>query len=282
MQFSSWQSAGSYFPHRGHQIFYRTEGQGEALLLIHGFPTASWDWYRVWLELAKRYHLIAADMIGFGFSDKPRDYHYSINDQADLQEALLQSMGIDRYHILAHDYGDTVAQELLARQLAGEAKAEILSVSFLNGGLFPGNHKPRLIQKLLASPLGFLIKRFVTKDKLRSNFEAIFGPHTQPTAQEIDEFWALNTYNDGVGVVHKLIRYMQERVRFEERWVGALQKTKVPLQLINGGYDPISGRHMAERYLEVVPTPQVVILDEIGHYPQVEAPQQVLDAYLSR
>ncbi|MEM7572629.1 MAG: alpha/beta hydrolase [Bacteroidota bacterium] len=282
MHLSSWQNSGPYYDHHGHQIFYRTAGQGEALLLIHGFPTASWDWHKVWAQLSNRYQLIAADMIGFGFSDKPRTYNYSIHDQADLQEGLLQSLGIKRYHILAHDYGDTVAQELLARQLEGAAKAEILSVAFLNGGLFPGNHQPRLIQKLLASPLGFLIKRFVNKAKLRSNFQAIFGPNTQPTAQEIEEFWALNTHNDGIGIVHKLIRYMHERVRFEKRWLGALQDTAVPLQLINGGFDPISGRHMAEKYQEVVPNPQVVVLDQVGHYPQVEAPQEVLSAYFQQ
>ena len=58
---------------------------------------------------------IAADFLGFGFSDKPRNYPYSILDQADLLEALLREKGITHVHIISHDYGDTVAQELLAR-----------------------------------------------------------------------------------------------------------------------------------------------------------------------
>lgn len=81
----------------------------------HGFPTASWDWHKLWPEFVKHYRVIALDMIGFGFSDKPINYHYSIGDQADLQQALLTSLGISSIHLLAHDYGDTVAQELLAR-----------------------------------------------------------------------------------------------------------------------------------------------------------------------
>ena len=79
--------------------------------------------------------------------------------------------------------------------------------------------------------------------------------------------------------MHKLIGYMEERRRQRERWVGALQQTSVPLRLIDGALDPVSGRHMAERYRELVPDPDVVILAEIGHYPQVEAPEAVLEAY---
>ena len=56
-------------------------------------------------------------MMGFGFTDKPKDYKYSLFDQADLYEHIIKTKGITRFHILAHDYGDTVAQELIARQL---------------------------------------------------------------------------------------------------------------------------------------------------------------------
>ena len=95
--------------------FCQRKRKWETLLLIHGFPTASWDWYRMWPDLVQEYHVLAADFLGFGFSDKPRNYPYSILDQADLLEALLREKGIGRVHIISHDYGDTVAQELLAR-----------------------------------------------------------------------------------------------------------------------------------------------------------------------
>ena len=58
------------------------------------------------------------------------------------------------------------------------------------------------------------------------------------------------------------------------------QKGDVPLRLINGPDDPVSGKHMAERYRELVPEADIVLLEGIGHYPQTEAPQQVLNAYL--
>lgn len=281
MTLPEWKNSGSYFTYKGHRIFYQDAGEGPAILLIHGFPTASWDWNLVWPRLSEEHRLIAPDMIGFGFSDKPMPYDYSIFDQADLHLALLEKLGISDIHILAHDYGDTVAQELLARQQEGQGVAHLRSVCFLNGGLFPGVHRPRPIQRLLMSPLGPWLTPFLGKRSLKNTFHRIFGPHTQPTAQQIDEFWELVAHDDGVQAIPQLIHYMDERVQHQKRWGGALQETMIPLRLIDGAADPISGRHLADYYRQIIPHPDVVVLEDIGHYPQVEAPEAVLQHYLT-
>src|SRR5512146_1847830 len=82
--FERWRREGRVFHHRGHAVFYRTEGTGPTLLALHGFPSASWDWHAIWPGLVARFHVVAADMIGFGWSAKPRAYDYSILDQATL------------------------------------------------------------------------------------------------------------------------------------------------------------------------------------------------------
>lgn len=285
MNLHEWQAQGKTFSYKGHQIFYREAGEGAPLVLLHGFPTASWDWHKVWQPLAERYRLIAPDFIGFGFSDKPRKYAYSLVDQADLIEEMLREKGIQKVHVLAHDYGDSVAQELLARHIDRQdqhgAGLQILTVCMLNGGIFPGIHRPLLIQHLLISPIGFLLSPFLNKRKLRKSFETIFGPDTQPTPQEIDEFYALIEHERGQLIFHKLIRYMSERKRHKDRWVGALVNAPLPMRFINGALDPISGKHVAERYREMVPGADVVSLDRIGHYPQTEDAAAVLEAYLA-
>ncbi|MEM1320071.1 MAG: alpha/beta hydrolase [Bacteroidota bacterium] len=284
MNFQQWKDSGQYFDYKGHQIFYQqTEGKAETLLLLHGFPTASWDWHKLWPQLAGRFQLIAPDYLGFGYSDKPRPYPYSILDQADMVETLLAQKGITKVHILAHDYGDTVLQELLARfidRLDQSTKGlRLQSVVLLNGGIFPDAHQPRFIQKALISPLGFLLVPFLSKAMLRRNFHAIFGPDTPPSEQEIDEFYALMEYNKGKYIFHRLIRYMAERRQHRERWFHALAQCPVPLRLINGPEDPISGRLMIDYYYQHIPHPDVVELKGIGHYPQTEAPEQVLHHY---
>ncbi len=282
MSLTDWKATGQFFLHRNQQIFSRSEGQADApvLLLIHGFPTASWDWEAVWPKLARRYRLLTLDMIGFGFSDKPVTYDYSILDQANIFESLLQQHQVQEYHILAHDYGDTVAQELLARQNESGQRPQLRSVCFLNGGLFPETHRPVLVQKLLLSPFGPLLARLTGQAQFNRNMQRIFGRHTQPDAPLLDSFWQLLLENDGRRVLPKLIGYMPERRRFRERWVGALQNTLIPLKVIDGAADPISGAHMVARYKELISKPNVTLLNDIGHYPQVEAPQTVLEAYL--
>lgn len=277
----AWQAAGRYIGYRGHRIFVRESGPRDApaLLLIHGFPTASWDWEALWPSLSTRYRVHALDLIGFGFSDKPRDYDYSLTDQASLCEHFLRGEGIGSYHVLAHDYGDSVAQELLARQADAAHAPRLASVVFLNGGLFPETHRPVLLQKLLLSPLGPLVARLTSRARLAANMRAIFGAATPPDDELIDGFWRLVEHGDGLRIMHKLIRYMVERRQQRERWVGAMRQTTIPLALVDGAADPISGAHIARRYRQLVPAADITLLEGIGHYPQVEAPSAVLDAY---
>ena len=284
MTADEWRRAGAPFAYRGHEIFHRDAGIGDPVLCIHGFPTASYDWHRVWPRLSRRFRLLAPDMIGFGFSAKPVEHPYSIGDQASLHEALVRQLGIERVHILAHDYGDTVAQELLARDLEARAvcrrTVDILSVCFLNGGLFPEVHRARVVQRVLAGPLGPIVGRLLSERRFGRGLAAVFGKATRPSAAELHELWKLVAFNEGARVAHKLIGYMEERRRNRERWVGALQQTRVPLRLVDGADDPVSGRHMAERYAALVPRPDVIVLEGIGHYPQLEAPDRVADTYL--
>ena len=276
-----WREQGQALDFRGHAIRYWIAGDAgaEPLLLIHGFPTASWDWHRLWAPLAARYRLIACDMLGFGYSAKPRGHAYSLLEQADLQQALLAELGIDgAIHVLAHDYGDSVAQELLARHCEG--RIALTSCVFLNGGLFPETHHPVRVQKLLLGPLGPLIGRLFSRRKLAQSFARIFGPNTQASDAELDALWQLVAHNNGPAVMHRLIRYMPERRQQRQRWVTAMQVTAVPMRVIDGAFDPISGAHMVARYRELIADADTVLLEGIGHYPQLEAPAAVLENYL--
>jgi len=284
MTIEEWRHGGKYFNYKGRSIFYREAGSGETLLLIHGFPTASWDWHRIWEPLIRRFHVLAPDMIGFGFSAKPRAYHYSLMDQADLLEVMMEKMGIKSAHLLAHDYGDTVAQELLARWLERRGNhieaLDIKSITLLNGGIFPGLHRPRFIQHLLASPAGPLLIPFLGQGQLAKTFREISGQNTQPTEVEIEEFWSLIAYNGGKALLPRLMHYMHERRKFRARWVGAIEMCPLPLCHINGADDPISGRRIATHFQQTAPQAQVHFLEGTGHYPQVEAPIGVVRYFL--
>ncbi|MFK7830279.1 MAG: alpha/beta fold hydrolase [Congregibacter sp.] len=268
----------------GHRLFFVDEPACEeprgTILLIHGFPTSSWDWLKLWPTLNRHYRLVAMDLLGFGFSAKPTPHDYRIMEQADLCEALVAHLELTEFDVLAHDYGDTVAQELLARQNQGAGVGVWQSCLFLNGGLFPETHRAVLAQRILKSPLGFIFRRALTKKSLRKSFDTIFG-ETKVSQEELDVFFDLFDRDGGRHNVHRLIHYMTDRIRHRERWVEALRLARCPIGLINGSLDPVSGEHMVARFEEVVGAGHFIQrLPRVGHYPQVEAPGLVLEAYL--
>ena len=154
VELERWKDAGQYFDYLGFNIFYRAEGRGPHLLLIQGYPFNTWDWAPLWDRLTERFTVIAPDMLGMGFSDKPVAYEYTVHDHADMHEALLAHLSVESAHILAHDLGDSVGQEMLARQEFSEqayGPMRIESITWLNGGLFNESYTPRLLQKVMSA-----------------------------------------------------------------------------------------------------------------------------------
>jgi len=284
---NDWYSRGSIRRINGNFIFTIDESEDTdldqpAIVLIHGFPTSSWDWELMMPSLKKKYRVLCLDMLGFGFSDKPDRRNYTIHKQADLVEQFVREQGVDKFHVLAHDYGVSVAQELIARQLDKTGHGEWLSCSFLNGGLFPETHNALLIQKLLLSPLGGLVNRLLGYKQFKKSFSSVFGSKTKPSEEELKAFWDVVNFYDGKHVFSNCITYMNDRITHRERWLDALQNSLIPLSLINGSVDPVSGKHLVARYKELnCRLDHLCELEDIGHYPQFEAPNRVSEAYLN-
>ncbi|XOV81304.1 MAG: alpha/beta fold hydrolase [Aestuariibacter sp.] len=259
-----------------HQIaFWQAECESRKnVLFIHGFPSASCDWYHQWHALKGEANLLAMDMLGFGLSAKPFPHEYTLAEQAHLVSRLLEHKKWQHCHIVAHDYGDSVAQQLLYMQEQQQLPCEIRSISFLNGGLFSEAHRPLLIQKILKSPVGQWLIPFLSERSLGNGLKKVFGANTPPSAQELNTIWQLLNHHNGKRCMPAILQYISERTIRREDWLQAIRATSVPMQFINGRLDPISGEHMAQRLRELVPEVHTILLD-VGHYPQLEAPEQV-------
>ena len=276
-----WLGKGTYTKFNSFDIFQLQEGKGSTLVFLHGYPSSSFDWHRQVSYFASAYHCFAFDFMGFGFSSKHKHFHYTLQGQSDLTEHLLREQGIVECDLIVHDYAVSVAQELLARQTEGKLAIRLRSVVFLNGGLFPGHHKPRLIQSLLLSPIGFLINRLGSQSRFNQSFSAVFGQETQPSEQDLDDFWTILNYPNKNRLLHRLIHYMNDRIEYADRWRCALVKTTVPCLLINGNQDPVSGRHLVDAYREITERSDIVEFANLGHYPQWEDPPAVNDVLQS-
>lgn len=281
MNLEEWRAGGKFYDYRNHSVFYRlSQPSDEVLLCLHGFPTSSYDYHKIWNDLSKEFAVLSYDLLGYGFSAKPPDFDYTTFNQTDILQSLTENLRIKRVHILAHDYGNTITQELLARAEEKRLNFAIESICLLNGALFPETHRPIAAQKLLISPLGFLFARFISDRKFKRSLSGIFGKNTIPTEAELNDFLKLFKNNDGRRIAHKLIRYMRERSVYRARWVGAMQRTKVPFRFINGLADPVSGAHLVRRFREIMPQTDIIELSEIGHFPHFEASAETLKYFL--
>jgi pimeloyl-ACP methyl ester carboxylesterase len=260
-------------------IFVRESGSGPSMTLIHGFPSSSHDWAKVEPVLAERHHLLMPDLLGFGASDRPLDHEYSIHEQADLVEALWRHEGIGQTILVAHDYGVSVAQELLARRAEGALAVDITALHFLNGGLWPDLHRPEPVQlALLDSEQGPAISAMMTAELSAGALAPTFAPGYD-AADDSADIWEAGSHGDVI--LHRLIRYMNDRKQHQERWVTALETTDAPLNFIWGMLDPISGAHVAERIRERLPDAPLTTLEDVAHWPPLEAPERVAGAILS-
>jgi pimeloyl-ACP methyl ester carboxylesterase len=129
-----------------------------------------------------------------------------------MQENLLELLGIDEYDAVVHDYGVSVGQELLARRNESSGAAGLGKIAFLNGGLFPEQHRALPIQRLGISPLGFIVGLLMNRQRFGEFFSEVFAPHTRPSASELDDFWRLISHNNGHRLSHKLLHYIGDRM----------------------------------------------------------------------
>lgn len=271
-----WAEAGFYLEWRGHRLFFRDEGRGEPLLLLHGVPAASWIWHRIWPLLLSRHRLIAPDFLGFGLSDKPPALVADVFAQADLAEALLAHCRVARFRVLAADFGATVAQELLARDAPG-----FLSLCVLNGGIFPEAHRPTQAQRLVGTRLGRPLARLILRRPFGRGIARLAGPRTRLDRATVDALWNLLIRGGGRAALPAMMGYMASRREHRDRWVGALQGARVPCRFVCGTADPVCGTEMRRLWRARVPRGDLVELPGVGHWPMLEAPRAVAEAVLA-
>ncbi|MFL5818424.1 MAG: alpha/beta fold hydrolase [Conexibacter sp.] len=279
-----WRDAGGFEDVAGRRLYVqRREGKGPLLLLLHGFPSSSYDW-RDLLALRPDRAALAFDFLGFGLSDKPADHEYTLAWQADAAEELVRRAGNPPVYVVAHDMGTSVATELFARELRGNGALDIRGALLFNGSILLDRASPTTGQKLLRSRLGPLFARLTTHRSFHLQFGRIFSDAHPLSRQEADDQWALLAHNQGHRIGYLLVNYMAERERYVERWHGAFRDWPGRLSLTWGLEDPVATAAVLDGLRELRPGVRVTELPGIGHYPQLERPDliaSVLDAGLA-
>lgn len=262
-------------------MFVRSaNGEGPTILLLHGYPSSSYDYRNVVPHVGGRAWL-TLDFLGFGLSDKPRPHRYSLLEQADIVQSVVGSEASGPIVLVAHDMGTSVTTELLARDLNGQLPFDLQRVVLSNGSVILHRASLRPIQKLLRGPLGPIAARLSSKRRFTAEFGRLFSAQHPLTADEADAQWALIANNDGHRIAHLLISYLDERERYADRWHGAVRDWPKPLSFLWALDDPVATSNVLDGLRELRPAADVVELRGVGHYPQVEVPEVFTRAALS-
>jgi pimeloyl-ACP methyl ester carboxylesterase len=253
------------------------EAGHEPVLVLHGFPTCSFDWRHVLPVLGSRRRVVLFDFPGFGLSGKP-DHRYSLRRQADVAEAVCAALGLDRVALVTHDMGDSIGGELLARDLEGVLDLEITSRVLANGSIYlemahltPG--QLFLLElpdaRLEPPPAGAPPDDGAA---MRAALAATFSPDSPPDPGELEAQWALIARDGGQRLLPRTIRYIEDRRAEEARFTGAIERHPSPLAVVWGDRDPIAVVAMVDRLRERRSDAAVTVLGGVGHYPMIEDP----------
>ena len=266
----------------GVHVQVRGDRSKPALVLVHGYPTSSYDFHRVVSLLEDDHCVCLVDLPGYGLSDKPRgDYRYSILDDARLVDHLVRTtFGLERFTLVTHDRGDSVGLALLDLVRTEAPPYDVTGLVMLNGNVWLPLAQLTGIQKALLSPVtGPPLSRLLPA---RAMARGLARRTCTPTldAEETAAIEGMLDHQQGMRVQHRLIQYLRERQAHEAEWLASLRAGSVPTSVVWGELDTIAPPRVADLvwtdYLAGRPVPATSWrIPAANHYPQLDQPAVV-------
>ncbi len=277
MNIDEWRNKGRFINVNGYAVFVVEEGEASKpnLLVLHGYPTSSFDYHMALPLLTKHFKVIVHDHLGFGFSEKPENYSYSLIDQANIALQLWQNLSIKSGYVLAHDYGTSVLTEIVAKWNFGFRPININGLILGNGSLLIDKVKLLFVQRLLMNKkMGPVVVKLGTERYFQYNMKNLWWDKSKYPKFEMSQIYKVGLSKEAKKVFPKLSLYNHERYKFFNRWINnGLYKTDLPLNIYWADKDPIAVIAMAHELKENIPASNLQILKDVGHYPMLEAPE---------
>jgi pimeloyl-ACP methyl ester carboxylesterase len=265
-------------------VFRRLGGPpaGEVWTLLHGWPTTSWDWAVIAPTIERTHRTLQFDWPGLGASSKGDDIDYSIDALTETVIELWRHDGIAATRIVAHDVGTIVAQELLARDLEGRLDVDLVSVTWLNGSLYPDLCRPTPSQLALLDVVsGPAVAATIDADLYCADLAAAHDPAHRPSPATLAQHWIAFGGAASTREMPRFLRHIPERRERADRLVGAIETTGVAQRFIWGDSDPISGLAQSTRIQQRFgPRVDLVSFADCSHYPHTERPYDVAQEML--
>jgi len=255
-----------------------------ALVLVHGFPTSSIDFFALAGELGSEFDIFLLDFPGYGLSDKPPAPHvYSLYDDARLLVyAITQVWQLTGFRMLTHDRGSSVGMIALEMLAAQDPPAAPVDLILTNANIYLRLSNLTVFQTALLDPAtGRDTAEATTPDLLAAGMGAsTFIPRRTLEDPEIAALAKCFAHNDGIRVLPDTIQYLNERAADETDWLEALSKSHVNTTLVWGIHDNIAPlrvpNYVWQTYLKTKPgRNRYWVVPGADHYLQCDAPGQL-------
>ena len=282
MEVKKWAEKGQMVSVLNKEVFVIDEGKSEnTLVILHGYATSSIDYYKILPELSKHYRVIIQDFVGFGFSDKPDKYYYNILEQTDVTLELWRLLELTNITLLSHNYGTQIALEILNRQKTSLFKIDVKNLVFLNSTL---SFDYKSVSEESINPLQVFSNKihlmltafFFFNKKIKDFF---FDGETI-SEEDIKAKWILIQHKNGFEISDFLSNYITETKILWHRWFNYAKENTIPAKIISGKNDVIFNENEANNFAEELKNSKLFIIDNCGHYPMLEKPEELLTLIL--
>ena len=267
----------------GLNLFYREAGDASrpTIVLLHGFPSSSHMYRELIPKLAEKYHVIAPDYPGFGYSDQPSvaNFAYTFDHLAAVTDDLLNSLKLDRYTIYIQDYGSPIGFRLFVKYPEKIAAIITQNGNAYEAGLSPAWQPFRDYWADKSPANEAKLRGFLTLDTTKFQYTQGFRnpAHVSPDAWTFDQ---LTLDKPGNAEIQLALFYdYQNNVKQYDAWHAALRKHQPPVLAVWGKNDPFFLPAGALAYTNDVPHAEVHLLDT-GHFALEEDGDVIADYIL--
>jgi pimeloyl-ACP methyl ester carboxylesterase len=257
----------------GDQLVHTEQaGSGEPILLLHGFGGSTYTWRKVMPALAESHHVVAIDLNGFGYTQRPKSPEsYTREGQEKLVLGVMDALGIDRAHVFGHSYGGGLSLFMASRH------PERFRSLVLVDSSAPTYANDRRSRAAAFRPLSALfVRSFALRPKMiRRALEHSYYDDSKVTP-ELVQAYLDRIRIEGVGDAYYgltvPVRGPQDRVD--------LAKIDIPALVIWGAHDELISPAAGRRSAALLPQGEFVLLANSGHLPMEEEPEELLRAVL--
>jgi len=255
----------------GRRMHYLDEGAGETILFVHGTPTWSFEWRHLVRGLSGTHRCVAPDLLGFGLSDRPRDFAYTPEAHAEAIESFVDALGLADFTLVAHDFGGPIGIPLA---LAGRARRLVVLNSWMwsfdddadmarKARIASSRIGGFLYRRLNFSPRVILPSAYADRKKLTREIHRQYLAPFPDAWSRGAVLWTLARSLLGSGAFYDSLWRRRDALR------------SVPTLIVWGMEDPAFGPRLLERWRAALPDAHVVELPA-GHWPHEELPDLVL------